>query len=68
MTDTYKPRPRPKGALISCNDITCSVVKCNVSCFVSVDAGLQHRVLLPPDHQIFHFDRTVAAEIVELTC
>ena len=34
---------------------------------VSAEAGLRHRVLPPPTRQIFHYDRSVAAEIVELT-
>jgi len=34
---------------------------------VLAEAGLHRRVLLPTDHQIFHYDRTVASEIVELT-
>ena len=34
---------------------------------VSADAGLQHRVLSPPARRIFHYDRTVATEIVELS-
>jgi len=34
---------------------------------VSAEAGLHHRVLLPPTRPVFHYDRSVAAEIVELT-
>jgi len=34
---------------------------------VSAEAGLHHRVLLSPARQIFHYDRSAAAEIIELT-
>jgi len=34
---------------------------------VSVEAGLRHHILLAPTHQVFHYDRSITAEIVELT-
>jgi len=44
------------------------IVYCLNSVFiVSAEAGLHHRVLSPPAHEIFHYDRTVLAEVVELT-